>query len=138
MSIEGSILIERPWAPGPLTIVRRDIFEMVGGFDEHVSFGEDHDFSMAIHEKGIPFTILREVLYIYSLRRFRKEGSLKAFERYWKSTLSVVLTKRGPKTMPGFVSGGAMYSRTSKKKKIQLLPKEFDRGLKKFLQEFVE
>jgi glycosyltransferase involved in cell wall biosynthesis len=137
MCIEGSIVIERPWAPGPLTVVRRDIFEMAGGYEETTTFGEDHDFSMSIFEKGIPFTILREVLYIYSLRRYRREGNLKALERYLKSTLAVTLTKRGPKHMKGFESGGSMYGDTEKKKKkIRILPKEFEKSLKKFIQEF--
>lgn len=135
--VEGSVLIDRPWAPGPLTVVRRDVFDMVGGYDENATFAEDHDLSMMIFERGIAFEIFREILYIYSYRRWRKEGNFKVFERNMKSTLMVIRTKRGPKHMPGFVPGGAIYAEKKKKKKIRLLPKEFDRSLRRFIQEFV-
>lgn len=134
--IEGAILIEHPWAPGPLTVVRRDIFERVGGYDENASYGEDHDFSMMIHDLGIPFQILREILYIYSFRRFRKEGSLIVFTRNLKSLLKVIATRRGPKHMPGFIGGGSIYESKKKKNTTQLFTK-FERSAKKFIEEFI-
>src|SRR3989344_9089841 len=43
IGIEGSIMAEHPWAPGPLTVVRRDTFDKVGGYNEKVTYGEDHE-----------------------------------------------------------------------------------------------
>ena len=138
MSIEGAVLIERPWAPGPLTIVRRDTFDMVGGYDEDTSYGEDHDSSMKIYKRGIPFDILREILYIYSLRRFRKEGNLKTIKRNAISLYKVLSTGRGPKHMPGFIGGGSIYQDgLQKKKKDALLFKKLELSAKKFIGEFI-
>ncbi|OGG12022.1 hypothetical protein A2Z00_03235 [Candidatus Gottesmanbacteria bacterium RBG_13_45_10] len=140
IALESMVLIDRPWAPGPLTVVRRDVFAMVGGYDENTSFGEDHDLSMMIYERGVPFQIFREILYIYSLRRFRKEGTLKVLERNLKSAFSVIMTKRGPKHMPGFIPGGILCKHDGEKKqkkKLQLGLSAFEKSVKKFIQEFV-
>ncbi len=138
IGVEAAILIDRPWAPGPLTIVRRDVFESVGGYDEAASFAEDHDLSMVIHERGVPFQVLREILYVYSMRRYRREGTLRVLERNLKSALQVVKTKRGPKVMPGFVSGGLHYKENEihpgrKKRHISTL----ERSIRKIIREFI-
>jgi glycosyltransferase involved in cell wall biosynthesis len=111
MFIEGTIVVKRPWAPGPMTIIRKDVFERVGGYDEEASYAEDHELSMTAQEQGIPFCVLREVLYIYSMRRFRLEGKLKAIERNLRSSLMIAINKKGPKTMPGFEGGGRIFEK---------------------------
>lgn len=138
MSVEGAILIDRPWAPGPLTVIRKDIFDSVGGYDEDTSFGEDHDLSMTLHKRGIPFEVFREILYVYSLRRFRKEGSRKVIERNLKAAFQVLLTKQGPKHMPDFIGGGAMYRQKGKKSSPNtLLSRRLTDSMKKIFQELI-
>jgi glycosyltransferase involved in cell wall biosynthesis len=138
ISIEATVLIDRPWAPGPLTVVRRDVFDMVGGYDEEASYGEDHDLSMKIYKRGIPFDILREILYIYSLRRFRKEGSIKVVERNFKSLLNIIVTGKAIKQIPGFIGGGSIYQDgLQKKKKDALLFGKLALSVKKFIGEFI-
>lgn len=137
MSIEGAILIERPWAPGPLTVIRRDVFKTIGGYDENASYGEDHELSVIGLEKGIPFEILREILYIYSFRRFRKEGSIKVMERNMKSALKVITTKRGPKYIPGFVGGGSIYKDGVKRKSNSVVMRKFEQSARKLIEDFL-
>ncbi len=138
MGVEGGVLIERPWAPGPLTVVRRDVFESVGGYNESVTFAEDHELGVMIYHKGVPFDILREILYIYSFRRFRKEGNLKIFNRWLKSTLSVVFTRKGLKYMPGFIGGGSIYEQTpQEKRKGSAFFKRLEERIDKVIGEFI-
>jgi glycosyltransferase involved in cell wall biosynthesis len=139
MTTEGGILVEHPWAPGPLTIVRRDVFEMVGGYNENVTYGEDHELGVTIQKRGIPFSMLREVLYIYSFRRFRKEGTLKVLNRTLKSNLSIFFTDRGLAHMPGFVSGGSIYGNKEfqEKKKKNNFFKDAERILTKIINDFL-
>lgn len=138
MFYEGALLIERPCAPGPMTVVRRDVFNLVGGYDEEASYGEDYDFTLQVVQKGVPLTMLREILYEYSLRRFRKEGTFKAFNRYLKSTLKILITKSGPKHMPGFIGGGAMYGQKKAKKRTNaLFLKKLQKSIRKIAKEFV-
>lgn len=108
--IEGYILVKRPWSPGPFVVVKKEIFDRVGGYDETKSFGEDHDFSTRLYKKRISLSVLREVLCIYSLRRHRKQGMLRAVGGYIYSGISVLLTNTPPSEVPGFVMGGQLYT----------------------------
>lgn len=110
IGVEGSVFIKKPWAPGPLTIVRRDVFESVGGYNEKVAFAEDHELGVVIFEQGVPFQILREILYVYSFRRFRKEGVMKVLNRTRKAAPVVISTHHGLTSIPGLISGGLMYN----------------------------
>ena len=107
--VEGSIYFHRPIAPGPLTAVRRDIFEAVGGYDESLTFGEDYDLTRRISERGIALQILRETLYEYSLRRVRREGKLRFMGLYAKASLRVLLTKKNLEHVPSYIMGGHLY-----------------------------
>ena len=55
-------------------------------------------------------TVLREVLCVFSLRRYRKQGILGAFGAYIYSSISVLLTNTSPSNVPGFVMGGKLYN----------------------------
>lgn len=135
MMIEGSILFHRPLAPGPLIVVHRDAFGAVGGFNEQLSFGEDQDFSARLYERGVSLQILRETLSVYSLRRIRMEGKLRMIQTYAKAIFSVLLTKRAPKSMPGYIMGGQLYG---KSKKSNSRFANYEKKLKKMMRELFE
>lgn len=130
---EATIIFKKPLAPGPLTIVRRDAFDRVGGYDEAHAFHEDVDFGLRLFRSGIQLDILRETLCVWSLRRFRKEGTLKVLNQYVLGVLPVVFLNTSFKRMPGYTMGGQLY----KKKKIKrsaLL--QYERKIRKLLQDF--
>lgn len=106
--VEGSIYFRRPIAPGPLTAVRRDVFELVNGFDESLTFGEDYDLTHRITGHGIPLQILRETLYVYSLRRVRRDGKFRFMRLYATASLKVLFTKKNLKS-PAYIMGGHLY-----------------------------
>ena len=107
--VEGSIVFRRPIAPGPLTVVRREVFELVGGYDEALTFGEDYDFTRRIAAQGIAPQILRETLSVLSLRRVRKEGRFRFVRFYAKASLRVLLTRKNIGKAPSYVMGGQFY-----------------------------
>ena len=111
---EGGLAFHRPCAPGPLTVVKRDTFDLVNGYNETLTFGEDYDFSRRIVAQGIPLQILRETLYIISLRRMRREGKLGYIWLMTKAALLVLFTKRNLDTVPAYIMGGQLYE-TDKK-----------------------
>ena len=112
--VEGSIVFHRPIAPGPLAVVRREVFELVGGYNEALTFGEDYDLSQRIAAKGISVQILRETLYVISLRRVRKEGKLRFIRVYAKAALLILLTKKNLSNVPTYVMGGHFYEEKKK------------------------
>ncbi|MBI5620666.1 glycosyltransferase [Candidatus Gottesmanbacteria bacterium] len=109
--IEGYILIKRPWSPGAFVVVKKETFDRVGGYDEQKAYSEDHDFSTRLYKKHVPLSVFREVLCIYSLRRYRKQGMLRAIGVYIFSGISVLLTNKSPNQFPGFVMGGQLYNK---------------------------
>src|SRR5689334_18034842 len=114
MVYEMSRILHRPFSPGPLTIVRRTIFEKVGGYNENHAYNEDIEFSIRVSREN-PFSVLPETLYVWSLRRMRKEGTLKVAQQYLISGLPILLFKKPLKYMPGYVMGGHLYDKTKKK-----------------------
>lgn len=134
MVLEASIYFHRPFSPGPLTIVRREVFERVGGYNEETLWGEDFEFTKRVSEAGIAFTILRESICVYSLRRFRK-NKLQVIQAWTKGIFSVLLTKTTPKYMPGYLMGGHLYGKT-RKSKSRLA--RYEKKLKKLMKELFQ
>src|SRR3989344_2676412 len=108
---EATVLFKKPLTPGPLSIVHRSAFERVGGYDEEHAFNEDADFGLRLFKQGIHLAILRETLCIWSLRRFRKEGTLKVINQYILGVLPIVFLNTSLKRMPGYVMGGHVYKK---------------------------
>lgn len=48
-------------------VFRRRAFEFIGGFDETIRFGEDHDWFLRAREAGLAVKVLSEVTLIYRL-----------------------------------------------------------------------
>lgn len=64
-----------PHAPGYCILVRRSVFEKIGGFDESLKVAEDHDLVSRAAEHG-PFRMLDSTHIKVSVRRYEKEGRL--------------------------------------------------------------
>lgn len=62
-----------PHAPGFCILVRRDVHERIGGFDETVVLAEDHDYVQRAAQVG-KFRVLRSAPMRTSMRRIDKEG----------------------------------------------------------------
>ena len=64
-----------PHAPGYCILVRKEIFDRIGGFDEALRVAEDHDFVARASEFG-PFRLLESTYVKVDVRRFEKEGRI--------------------------------------------------------------
>lgn len=100
--LEAGIMLKRPLAPGMLTVVRRTVYDAVGGFTETLRWGEDYDFSKRATEKGYELKILHETLCVWSQRRMRKQGKIATLSFYTKASLLALLTKKTFKNVPGY------------------------------------
>lgn len=132
---EGSILVKRPFSPGPFTAVHRDVFKKVEGYTSGLTWGEDVDFSNKVKGAGYPFSILREVLYIWSMRRLRREGRLKFIQQGAKAAFYVLLTNKALTT--GYEMGGHLYGKKRKRIPPTTL-KKFTKKLSKLIKEVFE
>jgi glycosyltransferase involved in cell wall biosynthesis len=70
-----------PHAPGFCMLARRDLHERIGGFDEDITFCEDHDY--ARRTKGIgKFGFLKSTKIPVSIRRMDRDGRMKIAMKY--------------------------------------------------------
>ncbi len=70
-----------PHAPGFCMLARRDLHERIGGFDEEITFCEDHDY--ARRTKGIgKFGFLKSTKIPVSIRRMDRDGRMKIAMKY--------------------------------------------------------
>ncbi len=78
-----------PHAPGFFILVRRDVHERIGGFDESLALAEDHDYVSRASEHG-KFRVLRCCPVVASMRRIEKEGLLRLAFMYLYCEIHVV------------------------------------------------
>jgi glycosyltransferase involved in cell wall biosynthesis len=63
-------------------LVKREVFEKVGGFDEDIKIGEDHDFAKRA-AKISKFGFIETEPVLTSTRRFERDGRLKTYLKYF-------------------------------------------------------
>lgn len=79
----------QPHAPGFCILIRREIHERIGGFDESVVLAEDHEYVQRAAETG-KFRILRCPPMPTSMRRIEKEGIIGLAFKYLYTELHVL------------------------------------------------
>lgn len=62
-------------------LVKREVFEKIGGFDEDIKIGEDHDFAKRA-AKISKFGFIETRPLLTSARRFEKDGRFKTYLKY--------------------------------------------------------
>lgn len=129
---EATVLMKRPVAPGPFTVISADTFREVGGYDEGHAYNEDVDLGLRLAAKGYMLAMLRESIYVWSMRRIRRESKAKIINQYILSVLPILVFKRPFRHMPGYVMGGQMYNK--KKLKLSVL-RVYEKKLKLLLRE---
>jgi glycosyltransferase involved in cell wall biosynthesis len=134
---DGSKTLKLPVGSGPFTGVRRDIFQKVNGYDEEHPFLEDADFRNRIEKTGVHITIIHETLFVWSMRRMRKQGVMKIMQTYMKSIVPFVFFKTIPKGLKGYDMGGHEFSGKQYKPNVSVLNKLIS-DIKKLMKEVFE
>lgn len=70
-----------PHAPGFCMFARKDLHERIGGFDETITFCEDHDYARRANKVG-KFGFLRSTKIPVSIRRMDRDGRMKIAIKY--------------------------------------------------------
>lgn len=91
---ETGLRLGTPGALGAMIGCRRKYFGKIGGFNPEFAFGEDSEFIRQGYKKGYSFSIIREPRYVYSLRRFRKIGTLKLLQKYAVLNLKILTNQK--------------------------------------------
>lgn len=107
--LEYGFGMKQPLAPGPFTVVKRTVFDWVGGYDDTATFGEDYDLTLRLLKRGISYDIIRETLFIWSMRRIRTHGAFQMIRQYFTGAVYMFFFKKALKKMPGYTMGGHAY-----------------------------
>ena len=134
---EASKTMKRAVSPGPFTVVKRTAFETIHGYDIEHPFLEDQDFSQRMRKQGFSLSLIRETLYIWSLRRYRKEGTLKVFQAYSKAIFPILFGSRVPKNMKGYTMGGHVFSAKKKQVKSTVI-RQTEKKMRMLMKEIFE
>jgi len=87
------VVFQRILAHGAMGIlVKKEIFEKVGGFDESVKLAEDHYF-VRMASKFCKFGIIKSAKIFITLRRFEQDGYWKTFFKYLLCSLFMFFGK---------------------------------------------
>lgn len=70
-----------PHIPGACIFVKKDLHNLLGGFDESLTLAEDHDYVRRA-KKVSKFAYLKSYKIPISVRRFSKEGRIKVILKY--------------------------------------------------------
>ncbi len=90
--LETMATLGTPYSVGACMGCKKTVFEKLGGFNSRIHHMEDSEFSKRIHENGYKFCVLRKPIYVYSLRRQRKEGKLKMMTKLFPYYLKSMVT----------------------------------------------
>lgn len=94
------IKLGKPYMGGQCLIMRRSVFESLGGFDESIVHAEDHDLVQRAQKRGFRGRFFSTPRHLISFRRFEREGRFKIFLMWTISSLHVFF--RGPIRKPLF------------------------------------
>lgn len=118
LAVEMAKGIGKPFAGGYNTIVKKQVFEKLKGFNDKIKIGEDYDFAIRAGKKRFEITILKEPKLIMSLRRLRSEGTLRILRKYAIANFHMLL--KGPITESLFDYRMGGQEHIEKKKKVRL------------------
>lgn len=95
-AIEVGRYTNKAYLPGFNMIVQKKLFERLGGFNERIRFGEDHEFAFRARAHNQAIGFVKNARLTLSLRRFKSEGRAQVLRKYIYSTTHFLL--RGPTT----------------------------------------
>ncbi|MBS1515460.1 MAG: glycosyltransferase [Bacteroidetes bacterium] len=75
---------------GECHVVRRDLFEKIGGYNEKLFAGEDFDLYKRLRKHG-KIHFMKDVAVYESPRRYRRFGYFKVVYDWWKNSIWVTL-----------------------------------------------
>lgn len=116
--LRAGILLRIPSASGTCIGCKKETFIKIGGFDLSIGFGEDSEFVRRAVKSGLKFNLFEDPRYIYSLRRFEKNGYSNTLLEYIKLNAEIILRGFPKKDQVQYPMGGSYYHPQNSKTKL--------------------
>lgn len=127
--IETAETLDTGTALGAMIGCKSKYFQKIHGFDIKIKFAEDGDFVRRVIKAGGNFKVFRTPIFIWSFRRFKKEGTLKVLRKYALLHLREI-TSIGTVTEKDYPMGGHLYNNNKSTKLITQINKTMQRIIK--------
>jgi len=101
----------KPAANGPCIIIKKSVFNQIGGFDEEIVFGEDFDLVQRASKLKAKFQVFRYPLLYVSTRRFEKEGLILSLYKSIKAVFYQLFFGPIKKPIFEYQMGGEYYKK---------------------------
>jgi glycosyltransferase involved in cell wall biosynthesis len=107
--------IGKPLAFGPLLIIEKKLFDEIGGYEEDIKMGEDHNIILKAHRAGAKAKFIRDITCVFSLRRFDVDSRWEVFIQYMKSIFITLVKGGAHKVEEDYEMGGQRYGKATKR-----------------------
>lgn len=109
--VKTSHTIGKPFSSGGSFLIEKQLFHFMGGFDEKLYLGEDHDLVQRVHHWGVKANILKDTKLIVSVRRSEKESDIKYLYKYLLATSYIIINGKITYKIFEYEMGGQGYER---------------------------
>lgn len=121
-----------------MIIISNNSFQKIGGFDTNINYAEGRPFVKKAKELGLTLITVKDPVYSYSFRRFRKFGLINVFNTTSKLALISMFGKNfrnkiSPLIYP--MMGGSQYSNLVVSQTSKKSLKKFVNQIEKIFQE---
>lgn len=106
--VDVSNRIKLSFSTGGNIIILKNAFEKIGGFDENIFVGEDHDIVKRAKKGKLKVKFIPEIKIIFSTRRFEKEGTAVIF-KYFIATLYIAFFGKITRKIYNYRMGGDYF-----------------------------
>lgn len=121
--IEAQKTTNNPYCLEAMMCFKKNAFKRLKGFDDSLSWGEGSDLLRRAVKKNLSFEVARDPKYTFSLRRLRKQGTLKSARNVAVIELARLRKKQLPKEKATYLypmEGGKYFDQLDEKSTSRL------------------
>ncbi len=116
---EAASIVKKPLVVGACIGCKRSVFSLTKGFNEQINYMEDTEFIRRVADAGYSFKFFREPTYVYSLRRFRKEGMIRFYTKLAPISIKSLVQGKIIGEVPEYPMLGGAYFDTKEELKAK-------------------
>lgn len=136
--VELSFSTSSPFGDGACMIFDKNLFHTIGGYNEKMYIGEDHEIMRRCARWGVRPKMLPDVVAIFSQRRMLREGKLQLLYKYTLIGLHSLLKMEVKEDTLSYKMGGRVSTVPSlSTTKIKALKRFFAKDYRESVQEAI-
>jgi len=134
--VEFTQKLPKKFSLGGSIIIEKNLFSLIGGFDESLFISEDHELIQRVSKWGVITKFIKSGKVCFSLRRMEKEGEIKFLSKYFFAFIRRFISKKEIREkIFEYQMGGHLYNNNLENKKNDFFNDYLNR-VKKLLKDF--